>query len=171
MYLVPADKSRETQLRTCESVLSGPVLVDFCRQDEVVVRQSAGHVRPEVDRQLAVGEPQVGVVALGLGDIGDGVGEPDAGHEALEAVGLGELLVPAGADDPPAGLPNRCLYPLFRGRGPPGARGAFVRHPWKKQLAYRPADTHDTVVTFIETEESSRRSDPRAPAPRGIGLQ
>jgi hypothetical protein len=51
------------------------------------------------------------------------------------------------------------------------ARLGFVLHPWKKQNADRASRTHRSLVTFIEIEESSRRSDPRAPGPGGIGLR
>jgi hypothetical protein len=52
-----------------------------------------------------------------------------------------------------------------------GVRLGFVRHPWKKQNVDRMSGTHRSLVTFIEVEESSRRSDPRAPGPGGIGLR
>lgn len=47
----------------------------------------------------------------------------------------------------------------------------FVRHPWKKQLVDLKMGTHSSLVTFIDIEESSQRSDPRAPGPGGAGLR
>src|SRR5260370_21195764 len=47
----------------------------------------------QVDLQGAVGEVKVGVVALLLGDGGHLVDQLDAGHEALEAEGLGEVAL------------------------------------------------------------------------------
>jgi len=50
-------------------------------------------------------------------------------------------------------------------------RMGFVRHPWKEQLVNQMAATHSSLVIFVEIEESSLRSDPRAPGPGGIGLR
>src|SRR6266404_1050877 len=77
-------------------------LVDFRREDEVVLGQAASGVREKVDRHRAVADQQVGMVALGLGDWSDLVGELDGRHEALELVALGEAHVAFRVFDGPA---------------------------------------------------------------------
>src|SRR6266404_2245954 len=77
-------------------------LVDFRREDEVVLGQAASGVREKVDRHRAVADQQVGMVAVGLGDWSDLVGELDGRHEALELVALGEAHVAFRVFDGPA---------------------------------------------------------------------
>src|SRR4029077_21066818 len=78
-------------------------LVDLCGEDEVVVREPAGGVSGQVDPQRTVGQVEVGVVALLLRQLGDLVDQPDPSHEALEAVGLGQLGLSIYVCDLPAG--------------------------------------------------------------------
>jgi hypothetical protein len=49
-------------------------------------------------------------------------------------------------------------------------RLGFVLHPWKKPLINFKMGTDSSLVTFIDIEESTRRSDPRAPGPGGAGI-
>lgn len=70
MYRESADKTRERQLRNCETASGGLDSVDLCRQDEVVFGQPTRRVGPEHDLQRAIGEVEVRVVAFGLGDRG-----------------------------------------------------------------------------------------------------
>src|SRR5689334_16517993 len=95
MYPEFADKTKETRLRTCETGLKGSEPVDLCRQDEVVLAQAADRVRPEVDAEGAVGQVEVGVVALRLGQVGDPIDELHARHEAfvLERLGQGGVAL------------------------------------------------------------------------------
>src|SRR5581483_6477419 len=53
------------------------ILVDLCRQDEVVLGEAAGDVGGEVDGQRAVGKMKVGMVAFSFGDCGDPVDQVD----------------------------------------------------------------------------------------------
>ncbi len=48
-YQETTDKTPETQLRKCATRLGRLDLVDLCREDEVVVGESAGGVGPQVD--------------------------------------------------------------------------------------------------------------------------
>ena len=97
-----ADKTKESQLRTCETASRGLDLVDLCRQHEVVLGQSTGRVRPELDPKRPIGEVEVGVVALLLRDGGDPIDQLHSRHESLEPEGLGELQVAVGlGHDPP----------------------------------------------------------------------
>ena len=105
LYLEFADKTKERQLRTCETPSGGLDLVDLRGEYEVVLGQPARRVRPKLDPERPVGEVEVGVVSLLFGDGGDPVDQLDPGHEALETEGLGQLEVALGLDhDPPGQL-------------------------------------------------------------------
>lgn len=58
--------------------------VDLGGQDEIVLRQPADGVRPQLDPCVAVAfEMDVGMVAVGLGDLSHAIEKRHAGHKVL----------------------------------------------------------------------------------------
>jgi len=84
LYPEFADKTKEGRLRKCETPSGGLDLVDLGGQHEVILGQPTRGVGPQLDPERPVGEVEVGVVTLGLGDRRDPVDQLDPGHEALE---------------------------------------------------------------------------------------
>src|SRR5579872_30123 len=115
-----SDSSTSKLLRLWRSIL-----VDLCREDEVVLGQPAGDVGREVDGEGAVGEMKVGMVAFRLGDGGDLVDQLDARHEALELEGAAEDGPPAPLGEGPAVQEAELVAGLRLGkrRGVGGAPG------------------------------------------------
>lgn len=65
---------------------------DFGGENEIAFGESIDLVGPDGDFDFAVGQKDVGMMVLFVGDPGDGVGEFNAGHVAVEAVLFFEVV-------------------------------------------------------------------------------